>query len=180
MIRHAPAGRGVPGRPVAGRGDRAVPPGFAGAAGWRPAVGAAALSAGSARRSIGAPGHNDDRSRTPRHSRPPGRTVDAVALRGPPIAAFPADRTTATPHGKRGLIYRRMFGGFLRPGTRSSIGRLTVGVFPFRLRPRPARAPASRGAHRRAVASTAPSPERCAGSGAALHWNRRLWPGAAR
>ena len=35
---------------------------------------------------------------------------DAVTLMAKlvvlPIAAFPADRTTATPHGKRGLIYR--------------------------------------------------------------------------
>ena len=83
-------GGGGPGRPVTGRGDRAVPPGFAGAAGWRPAVGAAALSAGSARRSIGAPGHNDDRSRTPGHSRPPGRTAAAGALRRSPCSALPA------------------------------------------------------------------------------------------
>ena len=79
---------------------------------WREPVLAGALSAGIGPRSIGDPGRNADRSRTPGHSRSPGKTVDAVALRGPPIAAFPADRTTATPHGKRGLIYRRMFGGF--------------------------------------------------------------------
>ena len=41
-----------------------------------------------------------------------------------------------------------MFGWFLRPSTKSAIGRLTVGVLPFRLRPRPARASASRVADR--------------------------------
>ena len=79
---------GVPGRSAAGRGDRAVLPGFAGAAGWRPAVVAGALSAGTGPRSIGGPGHNEDRSRTPGHSPPPGRPVDAVALRGPASTPF--------------------------------------------------------------------------------------------
>ena len=105
----AAAGRGVPGRPVAGRGDRAVLPNFAGAAGWRPAVVAAALSAGSARRSIGAPGHNDDRSRTPRHSRPPGRTSAAGALRRSPSPPFWRDSTTATRHGNLDPICRCPF-----------------------------------------------------------------------
>ena len=102
-------GRGVPGRPVAGRGDRAVPPGFAGAAGWRPAVGAAALSIGSARRSIGAPGHNDDRSRTPRHSRPPGRTSAAEALRRSPPPPLRREGTTAARLGNLDPIRRCPF-----------------------------------------------------------------------
>ena len=84
----------VPGRPVAGRGDRAGLPGFAGAAGWRPAVVAAALSSGIARRNTGGPGHNDGRSRTPRHSRPPGKSVDAGALRGSPSPPLRRDGTT--------------------------------------------------------------------------------------
>ena len=83
----------------------------------------------------GGPGHNDGRSRTPRHSRPPGKTVDAVALRGSPSPPFRRDGTTATRHGKRDLIYRGCSAVFS--------GRLTVGVFPFRLRPHPTRASAS-------------------------------------
>ena len=66
----------------------------------------AALSVGSARRSIGAPGHNDDRSRTPRHSRPPGRTAAAEALRWSPSPPFWRDSTAATPHGDLDPICR--------------------------------------------------------------------------
>ena len=89
---------GVPGRLAAGRGDRGGPPGFAGGAGWRPAVVAGALSAGSGRRSIGGPGHNEDRSRTPGHSSPPGKPGGAVALRGP---ASPPFRRTGQPRLRR-------------------------------------------------------------------------------
>ena len=49
-----------------------------------------ALSGGIGRRSIGGPGHNDGRSRTPRHSRPPGKTVGAMSSSRVPIAALPA------------------------------------------------------------------------------------------
>ena len=86
-------------RPVAGRGDRAVLPGFAGSAGWRRDVVAGALSAGISRRSIYGRGHNDGRSRTPRHSRPPGKTVDAGDLRRSPSPPFGRKGTTAAPHG---------------------------------------------------------------------------------
>ena len=129
------------GRPVAGPGDRAGPPGFAGAAGWRPAVVAAALSSGSARRSIGGPGHNDGRSRTPHHSRPPGKTVDAVSLRGSPSPPFRRDGTTATRHGGGRSHLQRMFGRFFGWAQKPD-RRLTVEVFPFRLRPHPTRASA--------------------------------------
>ena len=112
--------------PVAGRGDRAVPPGFAGVAGWRPAAVAVALSFGSARRSIGAPGHNDDRSRTPRHSRPPGKTVDAGALRRSPSPPFRREGTTATRLGRCDLIYRgcwAVFSGRFKKNRSSANGR---------------------------------------------------------
>ena len=102
---------------------------------WRSGI-RRSLSVGSARRSIGGPGHNDDRSKTPRHSRPPGKTVDAVALRGSPSPPFRRNGTTATRHGEFDLIYRGCLvvfsGGRKKPGR-----RLTVGVFPSRLRPYP-------------------------------------------
>ena len=60
-------------------------------------------------RSIGAPGHNDDRSRTPRHSRPPGRTAAAGALRWAPSPPFRRDSTAATPHGDLDPICRCPF-----------------------------------------------------------------------
>ena len=66
-------------------------------------------AAGSARRSIGAPGHNDDRSRTPRHSRPPGRTSAVGALRRSPSPPFRREGTTATPHGNLDPIRRCPF-----------------------------------------------------------------------
>ena len=72
---------------------------------------------------------------------PPGKTVDAVALRGSPSPPFRRDGTTATQHGKRDLIYRGcsvVFSGRHKNPDR----RLTVGVFPFRLRPHPTRASA--------------------------------------
>ena len=59
---------------------------------------ARAWSAGTGPRSIGGPGHNEDRSRTPGHSPPPGKTVDAVALRGPPSRPF---RRTGQPRLRR-------------------------------------------------------------------------------
>ena len=62
---------------------------------------------------------------TPRHNRSPGKTVDAVALRGSPFLPFRRDWTTATRHGKFDLIYRGCW------------TVLTVGGFPFRLRPQP-------------------------------------------
>ena len=71
-------------------------------------AGAAALSAGSARRSIGAPGHNDGRSRTPGHSRP-GRTSAVGALRRSPSPPFRREGTTATRHGNLDPIRRCPF-----------------------------------------------------------------------
>ena len=78
-------------------------PAFAGAA-----AAATALSSGSALRSIGAPGHNNDRSRTPRHSRP-GKTVDTVALRWSPSQPFrptllPEPRQTLAMMAERGPL----------------------------------------------------------------------------
>ena len=107
-------GGGVPGRPGCGHGDRPVPPGFAGVSVWRPAFVACASSAGSGDCSICGPGNNDGRSRTPGHSRSPGKTVDAVVLHGSPWPRFRRAGRTATEHGKRDLIYRgwsvRFFG----------------------------------------------------------------------
>ena len=107
-------GGGVPGRPGCGHGDRPVPPGFAGVSVWRPAFVACASSAGSGDCSICGPGNNDGRSRTPGHSRSPGKTVDAVVLHGSPWRRFRRAGTTATEQGKRDLIYRgwsvRFFG----------------------------------------------------------------------
>ena len=97
---------GVPGRPGCGHGDRLFPPGFAGVSAWQPAFVACAFSAGSGDCSICGPGNNDGRSRTPGHSRSPGKTVDAVVLHGSPWRRFRRAGTTATEHGKRDLIYR--------------------------------------------------------------------------
>ena len=97
---------GVPGRPGCGHGDRPVPPGFAGVSAWQPAFVACAFSAGSGDCSICGPGNNDGRSRTPGHSRSPGKTVDAVVRHGSPWRRFRRAGTTATEHGKRDLIYR--------------------------------------------------------------------------
>ena len=96
----------MPGRPGCGHGDRPVPPGFAGVSAWQPAFVACAFSAGSGDCSICGPGNNDGRSRTPGHSRSPGKTVDAVVLHGSPWRRFRRAGTTATEHGKRDLIYR--------------------------------------------------------------------------
>ena len=95
----------MPDRPGCGHGDRPVPPGFSGVSAWRPAFVACASSAGSGDCSICAPGNNAGRSRTPGHSRSPGKTVGAVALHGSPWRRFRRAGTTATEHGKRGLIY---------------------------------------------------------------------------
>ena len=99
-------GGGVPGSPVAGRGDRAAPPGFAGASGWRPALVAAVFFAGIARRSTGGPGRNDNRSRTPRHSWSHGKSVGAGARRGSPAPPLRRDGTTAARQGNPDPIYR--------------------------------------------------------------------------
>ena len=109
---------GVPGRPGSGRGDRPVPLGFAGVSGWRPAFVAGALSAGIGHCSICGPGSNDGRSRTPGHSRSPGKTVDAVALHGFPSPRFRRAGTTAT-QLKRGLIYRGCSAGFFGPAQKA-------------------------------------------------------------
>ena len=53
-----------------------------------------------------APVTNDGRSKTPHHSRPPGKTVDAVSLRGSPSPPLRRDGTTATRHGNLDPIYR--------------------------------------------------------------------------
>ena len=113
---------GVPGRPGCGHGDRPVPPGFSGVSAWQPAFVACAFSAGSGDCSICGPGNNDGRSRTPGHSRSPGKTVDVVALHGSASPRFRRAGTTAPQHGQRGLIYIRRVGWFLRPGTKSAIG----------------------------------------------------------
>ena len=55
------------------------------------------------------PGHNDGRSRTPRHSRPPGRTSAVGALRRSPCPPFRREGTTATRHGKIDPICRCTF-----------------------------------------------------------------------
>ena len=116
------AAGGVPGRPGCGHGDRPVPPGFAGVSVWQPAFVACAFSAGSGDCSICGPGNNAGRSRTPGHSRSPGKTVDVVALHGSASLRFRRAGTTAPLHGERGLIYRGWSVGFLRPGTQSAIG----------------------------------------------------------
>ena len=107
-------GGGGPGRPGSGRGDRPVPPGFSGVYAWRSEFVARVFSAGSGDCSICGPGNNDGRSRTPGHSRSPGKTVDAVVLHGSPWRRFRRAGTTATEQGKRDLIYRgwsvRFFG----------------------------------------------------------------------
>ena len=95
----------------------------------RLSVVAAVLSAGIGRCSIGGPGHNDGRSRTPRHSRHPGKTVGAGALRGSPSPPFRRDWPTATRLGRRDLIY----GGcsvVFRVGTKTPIAANGRG-FPF-------------------------------------------------
>ncbi len=135
----------MPGRPGCGHGDRPVPPGFAGVSVWRPAFVACAFSAGSGDCSICGPGNNDGRSRRPDGSRPPGKTVGAVALHGSPWRRF---RRAGTPR-------QSMASGILstedgRCGSSARCKKLdrqrTVGVFPYRLRRRPARASASLGA----------------------------------
>ena len=70
--------------------------------------------AGSARRSIGGPGHNDGRSKTPHHSRPPGKTVDAVSSSRVPIPALAAGRDNRDPawqsRSHLQMTLRRFFG----------------------------------------------------------------------
>ena len=135
-------GGSVPGSPVAGRGDRAAPPGFAGASGWRPALVAAVFFAGIARRSTGGPGHNDNRSRTPRHSQRPGKSGGAGARRGSPSPPLRREGTTAARQGNLDPIYRWRWDGF-SGRCKKPRSLLTAGVFAFRLRLHPARAPAS-------------------------------------
>ena len=104
MIRHAAAAFPVVPLPVAV--IEPPSPGFAGAAGWRPALVAAVFFAGIARRSNGGPGHNDNRSRTPRHSRTHGKSVGAGAPRGSPSPPLRRDGTTAARQGNLDPIYR--------------------------------------------------------------------------
>ena len=113
---------GVPGRPGCGHGDRPVPPGFSGVSAWRPAFVACASSAGSGDCSIGDPGNNAGRSRTPGHSRSPGKTVGAVALHGSPWRRFRRAGTTAPQHGKRGLIYGGWSVRFFGPAQKARSG----------------------------------------------------------
>ena len=56
--------------------------------------------AGIAPRNTGGPGHNDGRSRTPRHSRTHGKSVGVGARRGPPAPPLRREGTTASPSGQ--------------------------------------------------------------------------------
>ena len=105
MIRHAAAAA----FPVVPLPVAVIEPpllGFAGAAGWRPALVAAVFFAGIARRSTGGPGHNDGRSRTPRHSQHPGKSGGVGARRGSPSPPLRRDGTTAARQGNPDPIYR--------------------------------------------------------------------------
>ena len=76
---------------------------------------ARAWSASTGPRSIGGPGHNEDRSRRPGHSPPPGKTVDAGALHGSASPRFQPAGTTATEQCRCDLVYRGCLVGSFGP-----------------------------------------------------------------
>ena len=151
----------MPGRPGCGHGDRPVPPGFSGVSAWRPAFVACASSAGSGDCSIGDPGNNAGRSRTPGHSRSPGKTVGAVALHGSPWRRFRRAGTTAPQHGKRDLIYRGWSVRFFGPAQKARSAADGRGS------PRPASAYRSRSADDGSISHCGRPSRRAVGPGAA-------------
>ena len=89
-----------------------------------------------------APVHNDNRSRTPRHSRTHGKSVGVGARRGSPAPPLRRDGTTAARQGNLDPIYRWRWDGFSGQHKKPR-SLLTAGVFAFRLRLHPASASAS-------------------------------------
>ena len=73
----------VPGRPAGGQGDRAVPPGFAGVAGWPAAAVPALLSFGTCPRSSDAPDSRNCRCKTPTRNPASGKTTAVTPLLWP-------------------------------------------------------------------------------------------------
>ena len=111
------------------------------------------------------PGHNDDRSRTSRHSRPPGRTAAAGALRRSPSPPFRREGTTATRHGNLDPIRRCPFtllGAERAPLLSGEHGRIRHGAQTGRLG-------SHRGSHLSSGRAGKGAPRRHAPGGSPLH-----------
>ena len=81
------AGGTLPGRPVAGPGDRAVPPGCPGVSGWQPVSAGVSSGVGTSLRSRPAPGSSFRRCKTSLRNPTLGKTTVAKPL-GPYPARF--------------------------------------------------------------------------------------------
>ena len=129
----------VPGRPAGGRGDRAVPPGFAGVAGWPAAAVPALLSFGTCPRSSDAPGSRNCRCKTPTRNPASGKTTAVTPLLWPSHPARVWNNGPLSWHAGYAVVVPSNRGRHKKTPIVSAIG-----VFPFHLRPCLAGASANR------------------------------------
>ena len=129
----------VPGRPAGGRGDRAVPPGFAGVAGWPAAAVPALLSFGTCPRSSDVPGSRNCRCKTPTRNPASGKTTAVTPLLWPSHPARGWNNDPLSWHAGYAVVVPSNRGRHKKP---RSLAR--SGVSPFHLRPCLAGASANR------------------------------------